>query len=57
VLLGFVFALLRHHDRRALRVRGGACKLHRRESGGGKQNEAKFGHGDLGSRKGSEGWR
>jgi hypothetical protein len=30
-----------------LRVRYGACEVHRRESGRGKQHETKFGHDDL----------
>lgn len=43
VLLGFTL-LLRHHHWCALRMRGRACKLHRSESGRGKQHEAKFCH-------------
>jgi hypothetical protein len=37
---------LRDHDRRGLRLRCGACELHRGEGRRGKQHEAKLGHGD-----------
>jgi hypothetical protein len=35
---------LRHQQRRGLRVRCGACELHCRESGRGKQHETKSCH-------------
>jgi hypothetical protein len=39
------FALrLRHHERSGLRLRSGACHLHRRQSGRRKQHKAKFSH-------------
>lgn len=61
-LLGFSvrtdFALLRHDQRRGLRRRGlclrrglrmrcGACQLHRAQRGCRKQHKTEFGHGDL----------
>jgi hypothetical protein len=39
---------LRHHQRRALRMRWRASELHRCEGCRGKQREAKFGHDNLG---------
>ena len=59
VLLGFPSGLLRDHDRRALRMCFGACKLQRSESGRGKQHETKFCHDVVGPRRkeGSRGRR
>jgi hypothetical protein len=43
--IGADFALrLRHHERRGLRMRSGACHLQRRQRGRCKQQETKFGH-------------
>jgi hypothetical protein len=39
---------LRHNQRRGLRMRWRASKLHRRQSGGGKQQQTKFCHDGLG---------
>jgi hypothetical protein len=55
-LLGFsigtkFFLGLRHNHRRGLRVRWRASKLHRRQSGGGKQQQTKFCHDGLDPRK------
>jgi hypothetical protein len=46
-----LFLGLRHNQRRGLRMRRIAYKLHRRKSGGGEQHETKFCHDDLGPRK------
>lgn len=46
-----LFLCLRHHQRRALRMRWRASELHRCEGCRGKQHEAKFGHDDLGLRE------
>lgn len=40
----FWLGLRDHERRRALRMRCGACELHRSQSRGGKQHEAKIGH-------------
>jgi hypothetical protein len=45
------FLGLRHNQRRGLRVRRRAYKLHRRQSGGGKQQQTKFCHDSVGPRK------
>ena len=55
-LLGFsvgtkLFLGLCHNQWRGLRVRRRACKLHRRQSGGGKQQQTKSCHDGLGPRK------
>jgi hypothetical protein len=55
-LLGFsvgtkLFLGLCHNQWRGLRVRRRAYKLHRRQSGGGKQQQTKFCHDGLGPRK------
>jgi hypothetical protein len=45
------FLGLRHNQRRGLRVRGRAPKLHRGQSGGGKQQQTKFCHDGQDPRK------
>ena len=47
------FLGLGNDDRRRLRMRNGACELHRGQSGGGEQHETKMGHDDWDPRKGS----
>jgi hypothetical protein len=42
-----LFPGLRHYLRRGLRVRWGTSKVHRRQSGGGKQQQTKFCHDGL----------
>jgi hypothetical protein len=63
-LLGFsvgtkLFLGLCHNQWRGLCVRRPACKLHRRQSGGGKQQQTKFCHDGLGPRKslGGSSWQ